>query len=396
MSLEIEILTALINAYERSKVSKGQNKVRKDIKLDITHSVFDKHRNNDNGELDVVVQRIERSGFAKASYTRNGQLQNLVLNLDEESIEKLYKYLKRPNPNDLIACYKEVFQKKNNDNNCQIIRDFSIKMLNLLEEKKLSTVQQYVPTENDLYDICKAIEAMSSLEEDVQERIFCAKLFSDSKRFNDLRGKISKVIREFSDEPFDDEEDVIARMGVIKNTAYAFIKGDLTIKLNNQVINLRDYGHPLALSDAAIKEIEIKEVFAKNLYTIENLTSFDVFNKSNSVIIYLGGFHNSVKRELIKKIYQFVPTIDCYHYGDIDAGGFYILNHLRNKTGINFKPYMMGVAELQTYQTNCKALSINDRKRLLKMCGDVDFEQFKDILTYMLSKNIKLEQEAEN
>ena len=93
MSLEVEILTALLNTYERSKVSKGQNKVHKDIKLDITHSVFDKHRNNDNGELDVTIQRIERAGFAKPSYTRNGQLQSLVLNLDEESIEKLWYLL---------------------------------------------------------------------------------------------------------------------------------------------------------------------------------------------------------------------------------------------------------------------------------------------------------------
>lgn len=329
MNLETEILTALINTYERSKVSKGQNKVQKDIKLDITHSVFEKHRNNDNGELDVVLQRIERMGFAKASYTRNRQFQCLVLNLDGESIGKLYKYLERANPKALIAYYKKLFQNKLNS--CQIVRDFSIKMLKLLNEKKLSTVQRYVSNENDFSDICKAIEAMFCLEHDIQEKIFCAKLFSDSKRFNDLRGKISKIIREFSDEPFDDEEDVIAGMGVIKNTAYAFIKGNLIIKLNKQIIDLNKYGYPLALSDSAIKSIEVLDVSAKALYTIENLTSFDVFDKQDVVVVYLGGFHNTVKRELIKKIYGVVPHIEYFHYGDIDAGGFYILNYLRKK-----------------------------------------------------------------
>ena len=394
MSLEVEILTALLNAYERSKISRGQNKVHKDIKLDITHSVFDKHRNNDNGELDIAIQRIERAGFAKVSYTRNGQFQSLVLNLDEESIEKLYKYLKRANPKDLIARYKELFQNKLNG--CQIVRDFSLRMLELLDEKKLSTVQQYVPTENDLSDICKAIDAMSSLEEDVQERIFCAKLFSDSKRFNDLRGKISKIIREFSDEPFDDEEDVIASMGVIKNTAYAFIKGNLTIKLNNQVINLKDYGQPLALSDTAIKSIEILEVSGEALYTIENLTSFDVFNKKDTVAIYLGGFHNTVKRELILKIYNAAPFIEYFHYGDIDAGGFYILNHLRNKTRIPFKPFMMSVNELDRFKENCKPLTSNDKLRLNKMYHEPDFNEFRDVISYMLLHCIKLEQEAES
>jgi hypothetical protein len=394
MSLEIEILTTLINAYERSKVSKGQNKIHKDIKLDISHSVFDKHRNNDNGELEIAIQRIERDGFARSSYTRNGQFQCLILNLDDASIDKLYKYLKRPNPKNIIVQYKEAFLKQSNG--CQIVVDFSKRMLDLLDDKKLSSVQTYVSSLNDITDICKAINEMSLLEEDVQERIFCAKLFSDSKRFNDLRGKISKVIREFSDEPFDDEEDVIASMGVIKNTAYAFIKGDLVVKLHDQVIDLKEYGEPLALSDSAIRNIEIETVRADSLYTIENLTSFDVFKKSDCVAIYLGGFHNRVKRELIKKISNAVSKLQYFHYGDIDAGGFYILNHLRNKTNIKFEPYMMGIEELKKYKNNCKTLTNNDKKRLNSMLENDGFVEFKDTIKYMLINNIKLEQEAEN
>ena len=225
MSLELEILNALIDSYERSKVSKGQNKVHKDIKLDITHSVFEKHRNHDNGELEIAIQLIERDGYAKAFYTRNGQFQCFVLNLDDSSIDKLYKHLKRTNPRNVIAKYKELLSKE--ACGCQIVHAFSNKMIELLDEKKLTTVQQYVSSEEDIVDICKAINSMSLLEEDVHERIFCAKLFSDSKRFNDIRGKIAKIIKEFSEEPFDEEDDVIASMGVIKNTSYAFVKGDL-------------------------------------------------------------------------------------------------------------------------------------------------------------------------
>lgn len=394
MDLEIKILTALIDTYERSKVSKGQNKIHKEIKLDITNSIFEGYRNDYNGELGVIIERIERAGFAKAIYTRNEQFQSLLLNLNTESIEKLYKYLKRIDPNNLIERYKEIFQNKLNS--CQIVRALSTKMLALLEQKKLSTVQQYVGSEKALIDICKAIEAMSELEEDVQERIFCAKLFSDSKRFGDLRGKISKIIKEFSDEPFDDEEDVIASMGVIKNTTYAFIKGDLVIRLNNQVINLKDYGQPLALSDAAIKSIKIEDVAAQSLYTIENLTSFEIFEKKDAIVIYLGGFHNAVKRDLIKKIYHIAQDIKCFHYGDIDVGGFYILNHLKNKTGIDFQPYMMGINELKQYRNNCRSLTSNDIKRLNNMLTDNSFSTYRETICFMIENNIKLEQEVEN
>ncbi len=392
MSLEFEILNVLIDSYERSKVSKGQNKVHKDIKLDITHSVFEKHRNNDNGELDLAIQLIEKNGYAKAIYTRNGQFQCFALNLDESSIDRLYKHIKRINPKNVIERYKELFFEK--QNGCQIVHDFSSRMIELLDEKKLSSVHQYVSSEEDINDICKAIESMSLLEEDVQERIFCAKLFADSKRFNDLRGKITRVIRDFSEEPFDDEDDVIAMMGVLKNTAYAFIKGNIVIRLNNQTIDLGKYGEPLALSDSAIEKIEIVEIPCNKLFTIENLTSFDVFDAKDSVAVYLAGYHNRTKRKLIEKIHEIAPQLDYYHYGDIDAGGFYILNHLREKTNIVFKPYKMGINELIKFKSSCKPLTKNDIKRLEKMSSLKSFSEFANMIEYMLENNIKLEQEA--
>lgn len=394
MNLENEILNSLLNSYEKSKVSKGLNKVRKDIKLDITNDIFEKYRNDTSGTLDIVIERIKRDGFANVILTRDGQFQCLVLNLEKDSISNLYKKLGRIDPNDLINDF--IVEFENQKNGSDIIKSFSIKMIELLNDKKLSSVHQYVQSLDEIKDICKAINAMSVLENDVQERIFCAKLFSDSKGFNELRSRISKIIRDFSNEPFDDEEDVIAGMGVIKNTAYAFVKGDMSLKINDETIDLRKYGEPLALSDSAIENLEVTSINANKLFTVENLTSFDVFNEKDSIVLYLGGFHNRVKRNLIEKIYKKSPSLTFYHYGDIDAGGFYILNHLRNKTHINFVPYKMGIEELIKYRNNCKKLTKNDRKRLIAMLDNPDFSDFKDTIQYMLNENIKLEQEAEN
>lgn len=392
MNLENNILNALLDIYERSKVSKGQNKVHKDIKLDITHNVFEKHRNNDD-ELEIVLKRIERDGFAKVVNTKDGQFQCLILNLNKDSIDRLYAKLKRKNPNNVISQYVAAFEKA--DKTSSIVATFSQSMLSYLEAKRLSTVEQYASNPDDVYDICKAINEMSILSEDVPERVFCAKLFSDSKRFNELRGKISKIIREFSDEPFDEDDDVIARMGVVKNTLYAFIKGELVLQINDQTIDLKKYGEALALSDVSIKNMRVINSSAKHLFTIENLTSFDVFNKPDSIVIYLAGFHNTIKRQLITKIVELLPNLECYHYGDIDAGGFYILNHLREKTGIKFAPYMMGIEELERYHNNCKPLTTNDKKRLTVMLNNDSFKDFHKTITYMLDNNIKIEQEAE-
>lgn len=39
-------------------------------------------------------------------------------------------------------------------------------------------------------------------------------------------------------------------------------------------------------------------------------------------MIYLGGCHNSVRRKLLKLLYQDFPEVEYLHFGDIDVGGF--------------------------------------------------------------------------
>ena len=236
---------------------------------------------------------------------------------------------------------------------------------------------------------------MSLLKTEVPERIFSAQVFSDSKKISNIRGTLTRIIKEFSEVPFDDEDDVMASFGVVKNKTYAFIKGPIIIQINNQVIDLTKYNHELALSDEMINEMKIVDIKADALLTIENLTSFNVTNLQDTIIIYLGGFHNSVRRKLIQKIYLAKSNINPSHFGDIDAGGFYILKHLREKTGINFKPYHMSIHELQKYENVAKKLTENDVARIKKMLLDNKFVDFYDTLHYMLQKGVKLEQEAE-
>ena len=57
--------------------------------------------------------------------------------------------------------------------------------------------------------------------------------------------------------------------------------------------------------------------------TIENLTTFNAFKCENSFAIYLGGYHNTSRRNFIKKVYEQNPDKQYLHFGDIDAGGFY-------------------------------------------------------------------------
>ena len=139
-----------------------------------------------------------------------------------------------------------------------------------------------------------------------------------------------------------------------------------------------------------LKQIEQIQVTGNRVITIENLTSFHAFSEHDMLAVYLGGYHNTHRRNLIRMIYAQNPDSAYYHYGDIDAGGFYILLHLRKKTGVAFQPHHMDIETLQRYGKYTKPLTEHDKNRLKKLLGG----EFGETVAYMLKHNCKLEQEA--
>ena len=146
----------------------------------------------------------------------------------------------------------------------------------------------------------------------------------------------------------------------------------------------------LALSSDMLADIDNISVFGSAVVTIENLTTFNSFNCNDSFAIYLGGYHNQCRRTLYHAGLCAESDKLYLHFGDIDAGGFYILRHLRDMTGIRFMPYRMDIATLKANLKYTKPLTENDRKRLLALKDSESGET----VSYMLENNCKLEQEA--
>ena len=156
-------------------------------------------------------------------------------------------------------------------------------------------------------------------------------------------------------------------------------------------INAKEFKGGIAISSEDIENIKEITVYNK-LITIENLTTFNNYN-DNCGIVYLGGYHNKVRQNLLRKIYDNNKSIAYYHFGDIDAGGFKILAHLRNKTKIKFKPMNMDCETLLRYKDYGKKLSTNDIKEINRLLGIEEYSEFYPVLKSMLDNNIKLEQE---
>lgn len=90
----------------------------------------------------------------------------------------------------------------------------------------------------------------------------------------------------------------------------------------------------------------------------------------------------------------FEKLIDITEYPDLDAGGFYILEHLKRKTGIPFQMFQMDIETLKKYEDYAKPLTENDKKRLMQLEKMELPDEERKLITYMLQKGIKLEQEC--
>ena len=389
-TFEKNLLNKLLDKYESSKLSKGGTAVSRSIKLTPKDDVLSSYTASDSykyaDENDAIIKRLEVKGFIKTEWNYD-TFKSLTLNID--NVDSLYDYLNRDKPADELNRIKEVLSQYEFDG---FINDF-IDYVSDYIKTKYDYPKSYFVDSKQLKLLLDIFTQLFKLEEDMKKRDFSVKYLGDSKLFESVQGKVIKIIKDFDSNTYDNDEEVLAAYNIVKNTSYAILKNKLIFKLNDCVIDLDKLEFEYSLSDEMIKNLEILNSNVSKVITVENLTSFYSLDDKDAVIIYLAGFHNHTKQALLKKIYDNYPNAEYLHFSDIDAGGFWIYQTLKEKTGIPFIPYRMDVKELVDNKNNLKKLTENDKKRLSNMLLDSRFDVFKDTIEYMLDNNVKLEQE---
>ena len=387
---EKNLINKLLDKYENSKLSKGGTINNRKIKLTTKDDVLRSYNGYDSfkyaNDNDLIIRKLEESGYIFA-YFENDSFKSLELNI--KKIDELYEYIGRAKPSEELSKVKEVLSNYKFNN---FLDNFLVYIKTFIEEK-YDYPKSYFNDAKQLQLLLETFKNMFLLNSEMKKRDFSVKYLGDSKLFESIQGKIIKIIRNFDNNEYDNDDDVLAEYNIIKNSSYALVKNNLILSINKSIINLNDLGFELSLSDEMIDSLIINDCNVTKVITVENLTTFYGLDDKDAVIIYLAGFHNHTKQKLLLKIYDKFPEANYYHFSDIDAGGFLIYNNLKNKTQIPFKPYRMDINELVNNKDSLKCLTENDRKRLEKMLTEKDFEVFYNTINYMLENNVKLEQE---
>ena len=389
--LEAKILNSLIDSYENSKTFLGENKNQQSFKV-VVSKIFPKYEDDSEyeiyKEINSTLENLKQKKFIEFKVERSGKIKSAFL--IQDSIQIIYDYLKRTPKvqinNQLIEVW-DVFKKEQSFLYEPLLKYIDEQTENLLANKN---IQFFVGDFTEYMDILVAVKSILENQSEIYIRELSVKLYNNSKRLEEIESSVRSLLYKYGE--YDNKDTVLEEHNIIKTPSYVMVKGKGILHCG-QEINLTKIEGDVGLSTQTLKSLSFVELNGADVITIENLTNFHKYQSKDELVIYLGGFHNSVKRDFIKLVLKCNPNTKFKHFGDIDAGGFYILEHLINKTGIDFKPYNMDIHILEKYKKYWIPLTENDKSRLKVFLSKNS--NYNEVIEFMLCNNCKLEQESE-
>ena len=378
-----KMLHRLLDKYENSILSKQGSDRNLKIRFKPATEYKEYYENFRAAQnLNEDVQDYEKQGFVTVQWQED-DIDEVVLNL--EAVNKIYLFLKRSSKMDFETELLKLVSNYKDSGFNMYLEDVENRIINHQSYKSL--VFEDLTKQKQLLD---SLRELFMLKNEVLERVFSVRVLNDSKAFERIKSKVLMILRKYyASEEIEDDE-LLASYNVIKNPTQLIVKGKGTLYIGKSVIHLEDFVDGFVISSGQIDLIHRMDIPEKTLVTVENLTSFYECCDDNVMFLYLGGYHNSIRREFLITLLNMNPELAFKHFGDIDAGGFLIMNHLKEKTGISFVPVCMDIETLVRYCDKTHPLTIEDAKRLERLKDD---ECFKGVVEYMLANNVKLEQE---
>lgn len=391
-----KVLNYLLDTYENSLLSTGENKRTIQIEFRFTKTSIPSYFDESSDEYErihILMKLLESKELIRIIWKDNKQDYMIrKVRLMADHIEEAYQYVGRKPKRGLEEENITLLQKYL-DLEVPITEAFARYLLERLQNHQ--SVKEYIALENrkETEEFLRACLLVEQNRKPCYIREFSIVHFQNSKYFEGIVNRIAKVFRQFSEEYTEmDTVELLAEHGIYRTPDYVYFKGEARISVGEEIVDLSLLKQGIGISGEDLSNVRFSDLSKiKKVITIENLTSFFRYWEENCLFIYLGGYHNRIRRTLLKMIYETIPDAEYYHFGDIDAGGFSILLDLRKKTGIPFLSYHMDLDTLKRYMKYGKGLTESDRKRLEKIGKE---KEFSEIIGFMLEENVKLEQEC--
>ena len=388
---EKEIITRLLDIYERrGAYRKGAHEVRA-ISITVADAFpkyVDPYDHSAYQDINLAIESLMRRDFISSGTSSRGTYEKLKLKI--ENVNAAYLFVERT---PLLSKYSELlkvvatFENSDSELLQSLLTDFKTR---IQEDKKLPYGIEY--DAKRLEAVLIVIKAILQLSDETYVRNFSNALFKDSKVFQkEYRSTVQSILYDYTETAVEKER-ILEVYNLYENPTYVLLKGSAVVTTKNSKIILSDLTGGISVPESALEDSTGIQVLGPAVITVENLTTFHDCVDSDNLYIYLGGFHNHSKEMLLKKVFATNPSCEYLHKGDLDVYGFAILESLKTRTGIPFKPLEMDLDTLRKlYEAGLyKKLTEADKKAMAAS----SLQQYADVLHFMLEHNCKAEQES--
>lgn len=182
---------------------------------------------------------------------------------------------------------------------------------------------------------CEAVAVVThcklQVTADVPVRRLSARLTGDSKRIEQLAPIIDVLVQGDVAAPARDLEDVFNEIGLVKFPPTFLVAGAIQVEIDGRTIAVDTVY--LGFPPVAITGFSCSPSVTV-LLTVENLTTFHEMvsrrlEAPGAILLYTGGMPSPSWKRVYRLLLLSLPReARVFHWGDIDAGGFRIADHL--------------------------------------------------------------------
>lgn len=410
------LLHLLLDRYENSLLYEEKNRVNITITVPINKQTFPEYFDVTSLAYDTIHEQfyeLESKGYIVLEWGKKKKhiLEKCVLNLSK--VDEIYRVLSRLPKLEKAKKQLSLLKKYQSQYTSEICQIFLHWLLERLE--KGESIKEYCNMEKpqQLEPTLKLLAAIENNQQEIFLRQLSIAVFHDSKVAEGEIKKVIGIMRRFGDTSFAEdisnlsEEEILAEYQIFRNPSWVMCKGYGAMWIGTEgeedgktYVNLKNLPGGLGISNEDIEKIVWDTTIRPDyVITIENLTSFHTWKtegkeQGKGLCLYLGGFANTPRKHMLRKLYQAYNQSLFYHFGDMDAGGFLIWKNLCQATHIPFQPIGMGMETYENYKHLGRPLTEHDKKQLQNMMEDPFFISQKDVLECMLLQALKIEQEC--
>ena len=244
--------------------------------------------------------------------------------------------------------------------------------------------------------------------EETLERIMSTRLYGDSKYFeHELRMKVLSILRYLEKcsggESLEDDQ-LLAERGIFKWPEILEFQGAvLALMDDGSRIDYSRQRYGAYINGTAVRHVRsVCLTGVTRIISIENKANYVWYlenqKRDEELVLYHGGFFSPAKGHWLRMIEEAAENSFCqfFHWSDIDLGGFRIFHILKKEIFPKAEPFRMDLETLKKYKDRCLPLGGEKYREKLERClTDPEFACFREVISYMLRENIRLEQEAE-